>query len=192
MSTGRFVLLLLVSSVVLSVLAQEQEAVEDELLAELAAVKRVCVEKFVGLEPHAAQAQEMTIAALFQSKRFRITENCDKADAILKGSVARQEEERTRVEGESASFAKLAGAANSGVAVVGGVAGRSSETLGSQETISQASVTLRITNQDGEVLWAHSEEAKAGKVKGPIAFAIDRVVARLLRDLAKAKDAEGQ
>ncbi len=98
-------------------------------------------------------------------------------------------DERFRAEGESVDFGALAGYAGRNSGVIGAVKGGKSETLASAETISQASITLRVVNSDGDILWAHTEEAKAGKVKGPVAFALERAVKRLIRDIEKARKA---
>lgn len=176
-----------------------QELEETDTSAKLAAIKRLCVAEFIGVEPHASQAREMAIASLFSTKTFRVTENCDGADAILKGSLTQSQELRTRTEGESVNFGKAASYASGSVVGSGGtvvgsgdaaavaVKGGDSEVLSSSETISQAALTLRIVDGEGEILWAHIEEAKAGKVKGPVAFAMDRAVDRLVREIAKAK-----
>jgi hypothetical protein len=185
--------------------AQEEDDFSAEISAELSAIKRLCVEGFVGFNPHAAQAREMAIASIFAAKKFRLTENCEKADAVLKGSVTRHEDLRVRAEGESINFGAAAGyssssgsltgtrdfitGSSSGHSVAGAVEGGNAETLASAETISQASITLRVVNSDGDILWAHTEEAKAGKVKGPVAFAMDRAVKRLIRDIEKARKA---
>jgi hypothetical protein len=191
---ARLLLALLVVFPALQLTAQEPD-LEAELLAELGSLRRLCVEGFVGLQPHAGQAREMAIAGLFESKRFRITENCEKADAIVKGSVTQAKEERSRAEAESTDFgvaagygsASVAGGSGSASGGFGAVEGGSSEVLASTETISQATITLRIVNDDGDILWAHAEEAKEGKVKGPVAFAMDRAVNKLIREIDRAR-----
>lgn len=190
-------LLVVILAVVCFIPAVAQDEAETELdtSTELASIKRICVEKFAGLEPQADQAREMAIASLFGTKKFRVTENCEKAEAILRGSVTGSSEQRVRVEGDSVEFgravgyssASVGGGSGSGSAGFGAAKGADAETLASSETISQASITLRIVDPDGEILWAHTEEAKAGKVKGPVAFAIDRAIDQLLRDIEKAK-----
>lgn len=174
-----------VASLVLLLPLHAQEAVDPT--EQLISVQRLCVEPFVGLNPAAAQAREMAIVQLFKGKRFRVTEKCEKADGILKGSITTRSNQRARSEGEETNFGVLAGGANRTAAAVGAIAGGSSETLASIETISQASITLRIVNVDGETVWAHTEEAKEGKVKGPVAFAMERAVRKLLRDIDKAR-----
>jgi len=160
----------------------------------LLGIKKLCVDKFVGEESLAAQAREMVIAGLFASNQFVLTENCEKADAMLKGAVFESKEQRVRAEGESMEFGKAVGAASaslgSGTAAIGAAKGGSSETLVSAETLSQASVVLRIVDNGGEIIWAHTEDAKGGKVKSATALALDRAIKRLLREIEKNRRAK--
>ena len=64
----------------------------------LASVKRICVENLVGDQALVAPAKEIAIAALFASKRYTVTEKCDKADAVLKGAVLERGENRVRAD----------------------------------------------------------------------------------------------
>ncbi|MBI4466573.1 MAG: hypothetical protein HY656_03990 [Acidobacteria bacterium] len=179
-------LLLLMSAPVSPQGASSQEA--DDY-SRLLGIKRLCVEKLAGDE--AGQAREMAFASLFAAKRFVLTENCEKADAVLKGSVSETREQRLRAEGEGVEFGRAVGVASvsggSGSAAVGAARGASGENLVSAETLSQASVTLRIVDKEGEVIWAHTEENKGAKTKTPVAFALDRAVKKLLRDRERAQ-----
>jgi len=171
--------------------AQEDAEGVPDTTRGLLAIKRLCVEKFAGEEPQAEQAREMAIASLFATKRFALTENCEKADAVLKGAVAEAKEQRVRAEGEGMEFGTAAGAASvsgsSGSAAVGAARGASSETLVSSETLTQASVTLRIVDKDGDILWAHTEENKGAKTKTPIGFSLGRAVKALLREIERGE-----
>src|SRR5215467_4009605 len=62
------------------------EANASALNAKLLTVTRVYVDDF-GADPVAKQIQAMVINSISESKRFIITENKDKADAILKGTA---------------------------------------------------------------------------------------------------------
>src|SRR5947207_11826607 len=70
----------------------------------LTAVKRVCVDRFVGDADFGAQARELAIASLYAAKSFSITEKCEKAAILLKGAVSRTRGYRTRSEGDSTRF----------------------------------------------------------------------------------------
>lgn len=185
---------LLLFGLFLCCVAQEPE--EESRAAALLSVKRICVEKISGDGTQGAQAQEMAFASLFASKRFVLTENCEKADAVIKGAVTETTDQRVRAEAEDIEFGKAVGAASaslgSGTAAVAAAHGGASETLASSETRRQVSVSLRIVDKDGEVLWAHTQESGGGKVKGPLADAVDRAVKQLVRDIEKAEKSRGQ
>ena len=152
-------------------------------------VKRVCIEK-LGEDVLGKQVQEIVIAKLFEAKRFSLTENCERADFTLKGSVTQRSDHafRSESEGVSAGNAEVGAAASSGSAVVVGAGASVSghESLSSSETKEHAVVTLRLTNREGDILWAISQESTGGKTKGAIGDAAERAVRRLLRDIERA------
>jgi hypothetical protein len=171
--------------------AQETETSPN---ARLAGVKRVCVQP-LGDDAISIQVREMVIAKLFESRRFSLTENCDKADFVLKGTVTERSDRAFRSETESigartsvsGSESERSGAARTGTSASASAGLDSRETLTSSEAKQQAAVTLRLVDKDGEILWAFSSESTGGKTKGAIGDAADRAVARLLRDIQRAE-----
>jgi hypothetical protein len=157
-------------------------------------VKRVCVQDF-GADVLGVQAREMVIAKLFESKRFSLTENCDKADFVLKGSITERSDRVSRSESEGIGFGESAaassssgsGVSRSGTAASASVRGDTRESLASSEVKLQAAVTMRLVDKDGEILWAASLESTGGKTKGAIGDAADRAVRKFLRDLERAE-----
>lgn len=155
----------------------------------LATVKTICVETFAG-DPSLVQAvKEIAIAALYGAKRFTISERCDKTDAVLKGAVIEKAGTRVRAEGEGAGFGVAAGAASTTAAAIGAVAGGSSEALYSRESQTQVSVTARLVDKDGLVIWAHTQESPGGRIKGPVVDAVERALRQLVRDVERAQGA---
>ncbi len=149
-------------------------------------VKRICVRNF-GEDPLGIQVQEMVIAKLFESKRFSLTENCERADVALKGSITERSEIKSRSESEGVGFGKSASASDSYSSASGSVSGNAHESLSSSETKQQAVVTLRVVHKDGDILWATSQESSEGKTKGAVSLAAERAVRRLLRDIEKVE-----
>jgi hypothetical protein len=196
--TGKCVLLaalLFVSSA-----ASTQEKPKEAPPAEPAAnprllqVKRVCVQNF-GDDALGVQAREMVIARLFESKRFSLTENCEKADFVLKGAVTERNDRAFREESEGVGFGVGAAASDSsgaginrtGTSASASARGDARETLASSETKQHAAVTMRLVDKDGEILWAASLESTGGKTKGAIGDAAERAVRKFLRDLERAE-----
>lgn len=163
----------------------EAENISDVSLR-LTAVRRVCIESF-GPDVLGTQVRETIIAKLFQSKRFALTENCDKADFVMKGSITERSQYQTRSESEgfqaSASGSSRSGSSSSS----GSSSGGAHESLSSSEVKQQAVVTLRIVDADGEIIWATSQESGDGKSKGAITLAAEQAVRRLMRDIETAE-----
>lgn len=163
--------------------------------AALFAVKRVCVAALSGDEKFAKQVQDMLISSLVATKRFRITENCDRADATLKGTATENKEVVSRLEDEGIGFGKKVAGANgswnqSGGSVsagAAGVAGIASETLASSTVKNNTNLALRLVDKDGDVIWATTQESTGSKMKGPAADLADRAVKQFIRDVEKAE-----
>lgn len=136
----------------------------------LASVKRVYVESF-GDDPESRQVQSLIVDALTHSGAMIVTENKEKADAILKG-VALQ---TTHQEAHSSNEGTLVGSGR-------GVAGIR-DSSASTETIKEASISVRLVSPDGDVIWTCSKESKGGKYMGASADAADQIVKQLEKDL---------
>lgn len=145
-------------------------------------VRRVCVEKLVGVTPLADAAREMAFAALYSAKRFTVLEKCDSAQATLKGAIMESADRQHRSESEGIGFGAIVGAANSTGAAVGGAGGSNGESLSSSEVKRYASVTLRLVTPEGVVIWANTQDSNGGKTKGPAADAIERAIRQLVKD----------
>ncbi len=195
--TGRCVLL--TALLFVCGVASAQEKPKETPSAEPAAnprllqVKRICVQNF-GDDALGVQAREMIIAKLYESKRFSLTENCEKADFVLKGAVTERNDRAFREESEGVGFGVSAAASDSsgaginrtGTSASASARGDARETLASSETKQHAAVTMRLVDKDGEILWAASLESTGGKTKGAIGDAADRAVRKFLRDLERA------
>ncbi|MBI3404755.1 MAG: hypothetical protein HY046_04795 [Acidobacteria bacterium] len=167
--------------------APAPEAPVDRRIAQ---IKRVCIQRF-GEDALGFQVQEMVIARLFESKRFSLTENCDKADYVLKGTITERSDRISRSESEGIGFeARASGSEwdrSGGDSAARTARGNAHENLSSSEVKVQAAVTLRVVDKDGEILWATSQESAGGKAKGAIGDAAERAVRRLLRDIERAE-----
>ena len=180
--------------------AQWVQAVKPPSVTSVKDVKRIFVDSF-GDDPIAQQIQAMVVAQLLQSQKFVVTENRAKADAILKGAGV----EKTSIEThsyESGTAASHAAGGHSGSvsgswnSAGGSVSGSSSGGFAaagaaiddkylSSEAVNDARVSVRLVNQDGDVVWATSQESKGAKYKGASADVADKVVKQLMRDIEK-------
>jgi curli biogenesis system outer membrane secretion channel CsgG len=136
--------------------------------AKLLEVKRIYVDSF-GDDPASKQLHDIVLNALAASEKFIVTENKDKADAVLKGSIGGliHQEARGSSEGTAVNSAAIY------------------ESSHSTETLSEVSIAVRLVTSDGDVIWSATKESKGAKYKGPTADVADQVVKQLLGDLAR-------
>jgi curli biogenesis system outer membrane secretion channel CsgG len=158
--------------------------IDPEIAAKLLKVRRIYVDSF-GDDPVSKQLQAMVANALAESKRFIVTENKDKADAILRGNGLEKTSQELHAIGEATSVAGAAGSqrGDSGSVVAHHMATEDSQA--STETINDARLAVRLVAADGDVVWATTKESKGAKYKGASADAADQIVKQLLRDLDK-------
>jgi hypothetical protein len=163
-------------------------------------VTRIYIDDF-GSEATAKQIQAMVINSLSESKRFIITENKDRADAILKGTALEKSSQEFHSLNDKAAAAVSRGGHSgevngSFVNGTGSVSGNSrgysagsaiaaDDSTASTETINDARVAVRLVAADGDVIWTCTQESKGAKYKGASADVADKVVKQLLRDLDK-------
>jgi hypothetical protein len=189
MCTGKFAAALLAAAGAL--LAQAPEPANR-----LSGVKRLCVGKIMGDAETAPVVQEVAIGGLYASQKFAVTENCEKADAILKGAVMLKSTLKARSEAEESVLGGVVGAVKATTAgVSGGVAGYGvggSEALSSAEKGWQATVSLRLVDREGEILWAGSWDSPGGKSKSPVPDATERLVRQLVRELERESKTAGK
>lgn len=186
---------------------QPVDKIDKEIAQKLLGARRIYVDGF-GDDNDAKQLQAMIINSLQASKRFILTENREKADAILKGRALEKTSQEFHASGEATSVAGAAGAhSGSASGVVVGGSGTVSgshrggfvahgaaieDSVASTETINEARVAVRLVTADGDVVWSTTQESKGGKYKGASEDCADKVVKQLLRDLDKLEKGRSQ
>jgi curli biogenesis system outer membrane secretion channel CsgG len=167
---------------------------------ELLRVKRIYVDSF-GDDAISKEMQSMVVSALVASKRFKVTENRERADAILKGSTIEKTSQELHAYGEGTAVGGAAGSHSGSVdgswsGGTGSVSGSSSggfvarhmatqDSSVNTETINDARLAVRLVNLDGDVIWTSTQESKGAKYKGSSADVADRCVKQLLKDVEK-------
>ena len=161
-------------------------------------VKRIYVDTF-GEDVISRELQSMIVSSLVASKRFKVTENRERADAILKGVALEKTSQELHAYGEGTSVGGAAGGASSSISGANGnVSGSSSagfiarhmgtsDSSVNTETINEARVAVRLVNADGDVIWTTTQESKGAKYKGASADVADKCVKQLLRDVEKVE-----
>jgi len=147
-------------------------------------VKRIYVE-LAGDDPITQHLRDILIAGLQATKRFIITENRERANAILKGSIKQEKTRVVRGSSERIGVGGVSAAADREAAALSGVVVGEQEADISSDVRREITIAVRILNLDGDVLWATVQESKGGKFKRPEADAVDKVVKALLQEIAR-------
>jgi curli biogenesis system outer membrane secretion channel CsgG len=168
--------------------------------AALLKIKRIYVDSF-GDDVISRELQSMIVSSLVATKRFKVTENRERADAILKGVALEKTSQELHAFGESTAVGGASGGSHGDVSgsVINGTGTISGSSSGgfvahhmgtsdssvNTKTINEARVAIRLVNLDGDVIWTSTQESKGAKYKGSSADAADKCVKQLLRDVEK-------
>jgi hypothetical protein len=165
---------------------------EDEVSNRgLAKVHRIYVDILTGGDP-ALQIRDLLITSLQNSKLFILTEEEEKADAVLKGSA----DDQVFTDSHQTSDG-----INAHTQIGGGVDGNSRNTKSQyaglsvgetesshiQERKHEALATVRLVNKDGDVLWSSTAESFGAKFLGASADVADKIAKRLAVDFKTAR-----
>ena len=175
-------------------------SIEESSLRQLLKVRRVFVDRFAGGET-AAQMRDMIINSLQGAQLFVITENEDKADAILRGSGedlvfnethsssdslnvhssinTSQTDEDTALRGGTRSYER------NGKGF--GLGGGEDESSHSVERRHEANAAIRLVSKDGDVIWSTTQESMGGKFHGASTDVADKITKQLAVDFEKAR-----
>ncbi len=165
-------------------------------ITDLRQVKRIYVASF-GDDETSKQLQAMVVSSLVASKKFLVTENETKADAMLKGAVIQKTAQEVHAYGSGTAVGGAAGGHSASINGSGGsFSGNSSggfvakhmgidDSSVNTETIDRASAAVRLVNSDGDVIWTSTQESHGAKYKGATADVADKIVSQLSRDLEK-------
>ena len=175
-------------------IAANSIAAADEMQTQLAAVKRIYVDKLGGGEV-SHHIRDMIIGSLQRTGRFVITENPDRADVSLRGSAEDMIFTDTFQSSEGinarTSLTVSNGAASSsarrGLSTSAGVG--ENESVRIQERKHEAAAAVRLVNKDGDVLWSATKESMGAKFRGASADVVEKITDQLLEDIDKARRA---
>jgi len=166
-------------------------------------VKRIYVDSF-GDDTVSRELQSMIVSGLVATKRFKVTENRDRADAVLKGVALERTSQELHAYGESTAVGGASGGSHSEISGAGGVISGSSnggfiarhmgtsDSSVNTETINEARIAVRLVDPDGDVIWTTTQESKGAKYKGASADVADKCVKQLLRDQDKLSAPDSQ
>ncbi len=146
--------------------AQTPASIEDAGLRQLLTIRRVFVDRLTGGET-AAQMRDIIINSLEGAKLFVITENQEKADAILRGAAEDLVFTETRSSSESlnARVNVGTGRSSSSRGAYGGAGAGESESEHSALRRHEAVAAVRLVNKDGDVIWSTTQESLGAKFR---------------------------
>jgi putative lipoic acid-binding regulatory protein len=155
-------------------------------------IKRIYVAPLTG-GPQADALRDLIIAGINSTRLFILTDNEERADAVLKGAADDHSFTDTFKfhDGSSAHENVTAGSRYSSLGVIsesGGVA--ENETHQSRERKHEAYATVRLCNKDGDVLWSTTQESSGGKFRGASADVAAKIAHQITLDYQRARQAD--
>lgn len=164
--------------------------------AALLRVKRIYVESF-GDDIISKELQSMIVSSLVVTKRFKVTENRERADAILKGTALEKTSQELHAYEESTSVGGASGGGHSEITGSGGTLSGSSsggfvahhmgtsDSSVNTQTINEARIAIRLVNPEGDVIWTTTQESRGAKYKGASADVAEKCVKQLVHDVER-------
>jgi hypothetical protein len=187
-------LFIAVCGVLLPLTIRAQKSGADSGSATLLDVKRVYVAQLTG-GPQADALRELIIASLDSTKLFVLTDNEDRADAVLKGAADDHAFTDTFDSDESLSSRENGGKSSggtgysrgSGVSLGLGVGENESHHI--KERKHEAYAAVRLCNRDGDVLWSTTQESLGAKFRSASSDVAAKVARQLTLDVDRARRA---
>ncbi len=168
---------------------------EEEAAQQLAKVRRLYISVLTGGDA-ALQIRDLLMTSLQRSKQFIITEDEDKADAVLKGSGDDDVFTDTHQSSEGINAHSQFGAGESEATRYsssnasnhsGGITIGENDSRRSEERKHEAIVTVRLVGKDDDVIWSATAESLGGKFLGASADVADKIAKKLVTDFKAAK-----
>src|SRR5579864_4485118 len=168
-----------------------QVPAQDDLSKQLLNIKRIYVDRLTGGET-AAQMRDLIIASLHGAKLYVLTENPERADAVLRGAAEDliytdqfQSSDSVDLHSDvstSTRSGRTYGTSRSGAI---GVAVGDKDSTDIHERKHEALATVRLVNKDGDVIWSTTQESNGAKFRGASADVADRITRQLTADFER-------
>lgn len=164
-------------------------ALEEAGLRQLRNVRRVYVDRLTGGET-AAQMRDILISSLETARLFVLTENEERADAILRG--ASEDLIFTEVHSSSEGLDARANfgtgrSSSTSRSQYGGVGVGQNESERSAERRHEAVAAVRLVNKEGDIIWSTTQESLGAKFRGASSDVADKITGKLREDFEKAR-----
>jgi hypothetical protein len=189
------ILLLLFSQAGAPAQQPEPAAQRSDQPPELGSVRRIYVDVFTGGES-AARMRELIMGALHRSKAFIITENEERADAILRGA-AKDDAFTDRFHSSENANGRTQYGSSSGDGYGHGITSRASKNIsgsfGDTETVDieerrhEATAAVRLVSPDGDLIWSTTQESLGAKFLSAGEDVAERVAKQLAGDYRRER-----
>jgi len=180
------------AGLLLSAEAFAQKSPAESSISSLLEVKRIYVAQLSG-GTQAEALRELIIASLDSTKLFVLTENQERADAILKGAADDHTFEDTFDSTDGINSRENVGKYSSGSTTLakgggyGGLGIGENESHHIKERKHEAYAAVRLCNRDGDVLWSTTQESLGAKFRGASADVAAKIARQLTLDLDRVR-----
>ncbi len=172
-----------------------EQTPEDEAAQQLSKVRRIYIAVLTGGDD-ALQIRDLLMTSLHNSKQFIITEDDDKADAVLKGAgdddvftdtFQSSDGINAHTQFGNASSEGLRNYSSSSSNHSGGLTIGENDSTRTEQRKHEAIATVRLVAKDGDVIWSATAESMGAKFMGASADVADKIAKRLVSDYKAAK-----
>ena len=172
-----------------------EQTPEEQSAEQLSKVRRIYIAILTGGDA-ALQLRDLLMTSLHNSKQFVITEDEDKADAILKGAgdddvftdtFQSSEGINAHTQISAGSSEGLRNYSSSSSNRSGGLSIGENDSRRDEERKHEAIATVRLVSKDGDVIWSATAESLGAKFMGASADVADKIAKRLVTDYKAAK-----
>lgn len=172
-----------------------EQTPEQQAAEQLSKVRRIYIAILTGGDA-ALQIRDLLMTSLHNSKLFIITEDEDKADAVLKGAGdddvftdTHQSSEgiNAHTQISAGSSEGLRNYSSSSSNHSGGLSIGENDSTRTEERKHEAIATVRLVSKDGDVIWSATAESLGAKFMGASADVADKIAKRLASDYKAAK-----
>jgi hypothetical protein len=178
-------------AILLFVLLCSGAGAQDDLSKQLLSIKRIYVDRLTGGET-AAQMRDLIIASIHGAKLYVLTENQERADAILRGAAEDliytdqfQSSDSVDMRSGIATGSRSARTSSGARSLSIGVGDKDSTDI--RERKHEALATVRLVNKDGDVIWSTTQESDGAKFRGASADVADKIAKQLTADVDRVR-----
>jgi hypothetical protein len=172
---------------------------EQQAAEQLSKVRRIYIDVLTGGDS-ALQLRDLLMTSLHKCKLFIVTEDEDKADAVLKGAgdddvftdtFQSSDGITAHTQMGMGSSEGLRNYSSSSSNHSGALSIGENESRRTEERKHEAIATVRLVSKDGDVIWSATAESLGAKFLGASADVADKIAKRLAVDYKAAKQLAG-